>query len=137
MRVPALMSTTTGTCVGIFTLPSSTSGFSIYTAWLNTGSPNTYGIDISNSVPYSNYESYIDTDIIPIGQYLNKKTFNNLEFKLSTPLVSGEGVKISYRSNLSDSYTPVGETTNAGALSDVYTPNFENVQSQSSSLEWF
>ncbi|TXG77193.1 hypothetical protein E6Q11_03170 [Candidatus Dojkabacteria bacterium] len=125
MRIPALMSTNSATCVSVFTLPSSTTGFSIYTAW---ATDTTYGIDKSDSTPYTSYTGYIDTDVIPIGQFLNKKTFNNFEFKLSAPLVSGEGIKISWRSNLSDGYTLLGETTTTGVLSDSYTPNFQSVQ---------
>lgn len=101
-------------------------GSGFYVGWDSGAS--TYGMDVSSSSPYTNYESYIDSDMIPVGQFLNKRTFENIEFLLTKPLVSGESLKISYRQDLSQSFTQVGETTDIGALSDVYTMNFENVQ---------
>ena len=125
LRVPSINSTSTATATAIFTLPASTVGYSLIVAW-KTGS--TYGIDVSSSSPYTEYGPYVDTEMVPIGQYLKRRTFDNIEFKLSAPLVSGEGIKLSWRSNLSSSFTEIGETTTAGAISDVYTPNFEGVQ---------
>lgn len=88
---------------------------------------STYGADIGSAAPYTAYESYIDTDIIPVGQYLEKKTFEWVTFLLSKPLVSGEGIKISYRTNLTDSFTQIQEWTTVGTLSDSENINFENV----------
>ena len=127
LRVPTILSTSTAYVSAIFTLPTASSGFSLFTAWTDTAGP-TYGIDASLPTPYTSYNSYIDTDIINIGQFLKKSTFNNVEFKLAAPLVSGEGVKIWYRTSLTDTYQVLGETTTAGFLSDVYTPNFEGVE---------
>lgn len=99
-------------------------GDGIFSGWLNS----TGGIDYTSANPYTNYEPYIDTDIIPVGTFLTKNTFNNIEFKLGKPLVSGEKVKLSYRKNLTDSFTQIGETTTAGLLSDLYTMNFQGIQ---------
>lgn len=99
-------------------------GDGIYSAWLNT----TGGIDYTSGSPYVAYEGRIDSDIIPVGTYLGKTTFTNIEFKLAKPLVSGEKVKLSQRSNLTDSFVQIGETTSTGSLSDFYEMNFENVQ---------
>jgi len=100
-------------------------GDGIYSAWVSGA---TTGIDYTSATPYTNYESRIDSDIIPVGGFLTKNTFSNIEFKLAKPLVSGEKVKLSQRSNLTDSFVQIGETTTAGLLSDSYTMNFENVQ---------
>jgi len=100
-------------------------GDGIFSMWV-TGS--TKGIDYTSANPYLAYETRIDFDIIPVGTYITKATFSNIEFKLGKPLVSGEKVKLSQRSNLTDSFTQIGETTTAGLLSDFYTMNFENVQ---------
>lgn len=93
-----------------------------------SSSTPTYGIDVGTSDPYTNYESFIDTELIPVGTFLSPWTPSQIEFKTSAPLVSGEGVKISYRTNLTDSFTQVGETTTAGAISDLYTVNFQQAQ---------
>lgn len=88
----------------------------------------TYGIDVGSSDPYTNYESYIDTDMIPVGTFLSPWTPSQIEWKTSAPLVAGEGIKISYRKNIADSFTLIGESTTAGAISDLYTANFEKAQ---------
>lgn len=88
------------------------------------------GVDVTSRYPYgtSEYVCYVDSDLIPIATFLMKRTFENVEFKLTTPLVSGEGIKIQYRLNFIDAYTDIGETTTVGAFSDVYPANFENAQ---------
>lgn len=140
LRAPTLQSTTTATVTAMFSPPYIAVGGSPYSntgfgglqvAWKTVDSNNVItggGIDSSTDAPYTDYTPYIDTEIIPVGQFLSKQTFNNLEFKLSAPLVSGEGIKISYRSNITSSYTLIDETTAAGSISDVYTPNFQNVE---------
>lgn len=99
-------------------------GDGIYSGWLNS----TGGIDYTSGSPYINYEARIDSDIIPVGTFLNKTSFTNLEYKLAKPLVSGEKVKLSQRSNLNDSFTEIGNTTTAGGVSDYYLTNFENME---------
>ena len=125
LRVATLQTNTSATVDAIYAASGAQSGFGTQTAWTDGTS---HGVDTTTSVPYTSYNSYIETDIIPVGQFLNKKTFENVEFKLSFPLVSGEGIKISYRTNRSQSYNLVGETTTAGTISDFYTVNFDQVQ---------
>lgn len=98
-------------------------GEGIYSGWLN----GTGGIDYTSANPYINYESIIDTDIIPVGTFYDKKNYTSIEFKLAKPLISGESLKISWRSNLNDAFILLGTTTTE-VLSDVYTPNFSNIQ---------
>lgn len=100
-------------------------GNGLIVGWYNDGE---YGVDVGSSDPYSNYESYIDTDFIPVGSFLTSWSPTQLEWKTSTPLVAGERVKISYRRNITESFTQVGESTTAGALSDLYKANFQKVQ---------
>lgn len=107
-----------------FTNPSS-DGYGLFIGW-NDGSVG--GIDKGISTPYTNYESYAIGDPIPVGTFLDKRNYTSVEFKLASPIVSGEKVRISWRTNLSDSFTVLGETTTAGAISDVFRPNFMNVQ---------
>lgn len=91
-------------------------GLTYYVGWYN----GTYGgidiLDTSTPTFYSNYESYIETDIIPIGTAYQPKTFNTIEIKLDTPLVSGEKVRVSARSDLNASYTQIFECTTAGSI---------------------
>lgn len=103
-------------------------GFGFNVGWY---SGSTYGMDVTSANPYANYETYVETDIIPVGTLWQRRTFEQVEFLLSAPLVSGEGVKIEYRTNLTESWSGVGdtyETTTAGVLADVYTVNWQNVQ---------
>lgn len=91
-------------------------------------SGTTYTVDIGTTSPYTNYESYLHTEIIPVGTFLDPFTPSQIEFKLSAALVSGEGIKISYRTNITESFTLISETTTVGAISDYYKANFEKVQ---------
>lgn len=107
-----------------------------------TASPN-YGVDATSfaaspaisNVPYSNYEAYVDSDMIPIGTYLNPQTNANVEFKITVPMVTGEGLKFGYRQNLSQSFTPItstsrptGEFTSADGIANVIQVNFQKSQ---------
>lgn len=108
-------------------------GSGFYCGW-NSGA-STYGVDASSGTAYTNYEPSIDSDMIPVGTILKPKTPTQIEFKLTKPLVSGEGVKIYWRSDLSRDFTAttvnsglIGETTTAGVISDIYIGNFQNAQ---------
>lgn len=121
LRVVNIQSTALGTVTAIYAYNSTVSGFGLATAWTDySTNPDTYGIDLATEIPYTTYTSYIETDVIPVGQYLKKRTFQNIEFKLSQALVSGEGIKISFRTSRTGSYTLLGETTTAGLFSDYY-----------------
>lgn len=103
-----------------------TGGEGLFFGWID-GDGN-IGVDNSINTPYTNYETYIETDIIPVGTYLDSFTPSQLEWKSSKPLVSGESVKIYYRTNLTESYTLIGTSSTVGALSDVYQTNFQKAQ---------
>lgn len=114
-------------------------GSGLLIGWYSSG---TYGVDRGTSDPYSNYESYLHTEIIPVGTYLNPLSPAQIEWKTSAPLVNGEAVRISYRTNITDSFTTIGTTTyngtsttgtttgvTAGApFSDYYQANFQKAQ---------
>lgn len=102
-----------------------TTGDGIYAGWNNNG---VTGIDFTSALPYTNFQSRIDTDIISVGTFLTPNTFSNIEFKLGKPTVAGEQIRISWRGNLTDAFTVIGTTTSTGIISDVYTNNFQNVQ---------
>ena len=46
--------------------------------------------------------------MVKVGTFNNKKTFEHIEWCLAEPLVSGQNIRISYRLNNKDAYTPVG-----------------------------
>lgn len=107
-------------------LTTTPGGSGLYIGWVNSGA---YGVDVTTSIPYTGGQSYIDFDLIPVGTFLTKKTFQNVEWKLSTPLVSGESISIYYRINITDAFSLLGTTNTAGLLSDQpYPVNFEMSQ---------
>lgn len=109
--------------------PLSSSGTNLFAAWNSQAA--TTGIDTSSSVPYTNGETTIDSDLIPIGTFLKPTTNGRVEFKLIVPLVSGESIKLQYRQAFSDSFTDISTTTlfnTAGVYSGVY----QNVPFQNS-----
>lgn len=103
-------------------IPSAGNG--IYVGYVQT----TGFIDYSSSNPYTNFESYIDTELVPVGTFYTPKTYEQAEFKLSAPLVTGEQVRMAYRTNLSANFATIFTTTAAGTISNGNSPNFEKVQ---------
>ncbi len=105
--------------------PSSTGYDSYYSAWSNGASLG--GIDYNDTSLWQNYEPTIETDIIPIGNILDKKSPGNIEFKLDRPMTSGDSIRMYWRPSLSDSYTLMGTTTTT-QLSDYYPSNISQSQ---------
>ena len=101
-------------------------------------STTTYGVDGPSSEPYSSGESYIDTDVIPIGTYLAPFTPSQIEWKTSVPIGANgtsESISVYYRKHLADTFTLIGTSTSSDgtvggrvAISDLYKANFEKVQ---------
>lgn len=74
--------------------------------WRNNA---TYGIDKLNNASFATgYISFFDSPLYKVGTPLQLRTFEQLEFQLAKPLASGEGIKISYRTNLTNSFTTIG-----------------------------
>jgi len=113
---------------------SNPAGTGLYIGW-NSGA-STYGIDTTSSSPYSAGEAYIDSDLIPMGTFLQPTTNGRIEFKLTTPLVSGESLQFYYRQKFSDAFTAVnasevdnGLFNTVGQYSGICrSVNFENSQ---------
>lgn len=91
----------------------------IYIGWT---SGTTYGLDQTTFRMYTSYASYFESALIQTGDNLTPKTFQNLEFRLGSPLISGQGIKIEYRKNLNDSYTTIG-TFDYSTLGGVISHN--------------
>lgn len=67
------------------------------------------------------------TDKIPVGTFLKKKTFNQVEVKLAKALVSGETVTLEYISDLGTG--TIGTFTSAdGGVGKVFPVNFQTGQ---------
>lgn len=106
--------------------PAATNGIdNYYSAWSNGAS--TGGIDYNDTSVWQNWEGVIETDIIPLGSILEKRTLSHIMFKLDRPMVSGDAIRISWRPSLSDSYTLMGTTTTT-QLSDYYQSNIHQAQ---------
>lgn len=102
-----------------------------YPAYWELTSIQPSGVDKGISTPYTAGEPYVITDLINVGQFKTKRTFENIEFKLGAPLVTGESLAISYRTDLNSAFVdvPITSGNSAGDLSGLTdTVNFENAQ---------
>lgn len=118
-------------------------GTGMVLGWYTPGS--VYGVDVPQSAPYVNFESFIQTDMIPVGTYLDQFTPFQVEWKTSQPLGGNgttESIRISFRTNLLSTFTVLGTSTATGAsmvgsttgttngqtISDYFKSNFEKSQ---------
>lgn len=103
-------------------------GPQFWSGWYSSITSPTYGFDYTGTTP--NYPVIIETDLIPTGTILTKKTFSQIEYKLSTPLATGESVNISYRQNSTDAYTSCGTVIadSVTVLSGYFRANFQKGQ---------
>jgi len=58
-----------------------------------------------------NANTRYDTQAYFVGSRKFRKSFQNIEFTLSQPLVANQSIKISYRKNLNDPFTEIGTWT--------------------------
>lgn len=109
---------------GVF---GNSTGYGLFVGWYDGTNG---GHDKGTSLPYTGGQAYVTSDMIPVGTFLDKKTFEQLEFKLTSPLVTGESVTLYYRPNLTDAFVqvPILQGGGVGELSGVATVNFENVE---------
>lgn len=127
--------------IGVFQGLPTSDGYGLLIGWFTTIG----GIDKQLSTPDNDGEAYLDTDMIPVGTYLNPLTPSQIEWKMAVPLGGNgtvESISIYYRKNITDSYTLLGTTTATGTsvvgtttgttvtsgISDYYTANFQKVQ---------
>jgi len=85
--------------------------------WSNASS---YGVDTTDFRMYDSFGAVIETPIVKVGRFNAKKTFQHIEWCLAEPLVSGQNIRISYRLNNKDAYTPIntwGFSTIGGKMS--------------------
>ncbi len=99
-----------------------------WSGWYSSTSSPAYGIDFTDTKPDT--AATVETDLIPTGTQLDKKTFKQIEYKLSAPLVSTDAVAISWRVDGVSSYTALTnvQQDSATALSGYFPANFEKGQ---------
>ncbi len=74
-----------------------------WSAWQNGISTPSYGIDFTSENPVTQY--VVETDILMTGTMLHKKTFKQVEYKLTTPLLTNDSISIQYRLNSTSAWT--------------------------------
>jgi len=100
-----------------------------WSAWYSSVSAPTYGIDYSTGGSSASSPFVIETDAIPYGTMLGKKTSQQLEYKLGSPLDSGATITAKYRTNLTDTWTACNPfVTETNRLSGYAPANFQQVQ---------
>lgn len=99
-----------------------------WSGWYSSVSNPTYGIDFTNTTPST--VAVIETDLVPSGTAINKKTFSQLEYKLSAPLIAGESVAFAYRINSTDAFVSCGTVNqdSTTSLSGYFSVNFQKTQ---------
>lgn len=124
-----LSSTFVANATCLLRAPDSGSGFNYIIAWDdNSTSP---GIGYSGTAAgTSSSGATILTDLIPVGTFIQKMTFSQVEFKLRTPLKSGETITVSaFIDNVSlKSPLTFSPTPTTGSISGVAPVNFESNQ---------
>lgn len=81
----------------------------------------TAGLDLTDAAAYpADYSGYFVSPLYTVGDIKNLRAFADLTFQLVKKLATGEGIRLSYRNNLSDSFTLI-KTTSGGVLSLIYS----------------
>lgn len=84
-----------------------------FVGWKDSnGVTTSYGIDnnrlsgpANSYVWYSSYESYVETQLYEIGTPQDTRQLQELSLTFSNKLAATQGVRLSFRTNLTDSYT--------------------------------
>ncbi len=81
----------------------------------------TTGLDLTDAAAYpADYSGYFVSPLYTVGDIKNLRAFADLTFQLVKKLGTGEGIRLSYRNNLSDSFTLI-KTVGGGTLSLIYS----------------
>ena len=107
-------------------------GAGLFIGWFNgTGG----GIDKTIATSYTGGQAYVVSDMIPIGTARKPDTPAQLEFKLASPLLSGESVELQIASSLANgtnpTFTSVKTTYGDGTL---FSDNTDSINTQN--LQW-
>jgi hypothetical protein len=101
-----------------------------WAAWQNDNDVASagFGIDYSTENPVTTY--VIETDALVTGTFLTKRTFEQLEYKMSAPLRAGESVAMYYRTDPTATWTEVTNevTESDNGFSGWWQVNFQKTQ---------
>ena len=120
-----------GFASAIQSVPGNVSGSGLYIGWVSdTTNDATGGIDATNSTPYTGSQVLVESDLIPIGTFNKPRDSQQIEFRLTKPLVSGESINLYSRTNFSASYGTLTflTTPTIGDFSGTASTNFKNAQ---------
>ena len=101
-------------------------GAQYWSGWFSSVSSPKYGIDVQSSSPYVAGETFFETDLIPIGSFLQRQNFTSIMTRYSAPLVAGESVQVLYRNDLNASWTSIGTDSTVGSLGTRFNVPFAN-----------
>lgn len=89
---------------------------------------STFGIDYTSGNPVTTF--VVETDLLATGTLLAKNTYTQLEYKLATPLASGDSVSILYRLNATDAWLTCGtaEVETSNPISGYFNMTFQKTQ---------
>lgn len=92
--------------------------------WQNV-EDTTYGVDAFgyNSYRMDNYGAYMESPLYQVGTVVDKKSYTQLDISLAKELATGQGVRVSFRKNLTDDWTTIATFDYAthGALAHYNT----------------
>lgn len=99
-----------------------------WAGWYSSITSPSYGIDFTQTFPTA--AATVETDIVPVGTVLQKKTFSQIEYKLAAPLAAGETVRLYWRRNANEAYTDLGasQVESTTSLSGYVNPNLQGMQ---------
>lgn len=103
-------------------------GFGYIVAWNDNGTAPGIGYSATTAGINSTGASII-TDLIPIGTFLKKKTYSQVEYKLRSPLQSGESITVTpIMDGVSKTALTFSPTPATGEISGYASITFENAQ---------
>lgn len=106
----------------------STSGLGYIVGWDNDSTDPGIGYS-GTTAGTGSTQGAIDSDLIPVGTFASKKTFTQVEYKLRTPLASGESITITpYVDGVSATNLSFQPTVAAGQLSGIANVTFQGAQ---------
>ncbi len=119
-----------GYATAIFAQTGTTpAGAGLYIGWVSTVG-GTGGLDQTTSTPYTSGEPVVESDLVPIGTYNKARDMQQVEFKLTMPLVAGESINLYSRTDFSQTYSTMTflATPTTGDFSGTASSNFKNAQ---------